>query len=137
METQPNWAPYLAARIYAAWCVKNSGHVANVCDKQHEDGGWSCMWCAGGLSYCTRCGAFEGATPSECPGVQMSYEQSDRVYEGIIDYRFGQWCAAGTVFMLHAWVSPPELPPGLVWDWDEIERYIAAQEYEPRTVDAD
>jgi hypothetical protein len=137
METQPNWYPYIAARVYADWCQKNSGHVPYVCDAQHEDGGWNCMFCAGGLTYCTRCSAFEGATPSECPGVSMSPEQADAVYACIIDYRFGQWCSAGTVFMLHAWVSPPELPPHLRWDWDEIERYIAAQEYEPRTVDAD
>jgi len=67
----------------------------------------------------------------------MTAGQSDAVYGCIIDYRFGQWVSGGTVFMLHAWVSPPELPPHLRWDWDEIERYIAAQEYEPRTVDAE
>jgi hypothetical protein len=137
METKPNWAPYIAARIYADWCAKNHGHVDYICNGFHTESQQSCMFCDGGLSACIRCNAFEGATPSECPGVPMTPDQSDRVYAGIIDYRFGQWCAAGTVFMLHLWVSPPALPPHLQWDWDEIERYIAAQEYEPRVVDAD
>jgi hypothetical protein len=132
-----NWAPYIAARVYAAWCEKNSGHVPYVCTVQHEDGGWNCQFCAGGLSLCVRCGSFEGSTTSECPGVRMTEEQADAVYACIIDYRFGQWVSGGTAFMLHSWVSSPECAPGYIWDWDEIERYIAAQEYEPRTVDAD
>lgn len=135
--TQPNWAPYIAARVYAAWCANNHGHVDYICNGFHTEDNQSCMFCDGGLSACIRCNAFEGATPSECPGVPMTRDQSDRVYDGIIDYRFGQWVSGGTVFMMHLWVSPPELPPHLQWDWDEIESYIATQEYEPRTVDAD
>lgn len=139
METEPNWWPYLTARIYAEWCRTNSGHVDFVCNVQHEDGGATCMFCAGGLAACSRCDAFEGATPSECPGIPMTGDQSDRVYEGIIDYRFGQWVSGGTVFMLYSHTPPPPDPvPGFItWNWDQIEEYIAAQEYEPRTVDSE
>lgn len=50
-----------------------------------------CMWCAGGLELCTVCGAFEGATPDQCPGKQMSYDFSTLVYRGIINFRDGNW----------------------------------------------
>lgn len=60
-----------------------------VCPGNHEYNG--CMWCDGGLSYCTTCGAFEGATPDECPGKPMDYVMSDLVYKGIINFRDGNW----------------------------------------------
>jgi hypothetical protein len=139
METQPNWEPYIAARVYAKWCQKNSGHVDYICNGFHTESQQNCMFCDGGLSVCIRCGAFEGATPSECPGVEMTEDQRQRVYRCIIDYRFGQWVSGGTVFMLHAWVSPPPDPvPGFLgWNWAQIEEHIASQDYEPLTVDAD
>lgn len=69
----------------------DDGHVLHVCPGKHEDGGWSCMFCAGGLSACDRCGAFEGAWPDECPGTAMTGEQSDAVYAGRLNYRDGGW----------------------------------------------
>ena len=65
------------------------GHVAYVCTPDHDDS--TCMFCVGGLFACTRCGAFEGATPTHCPGEQMSTEQADAVYAGRLDYRNGAW----------------------------------------------
>jgi hypothetical protein len=40
---------------------------------------------------CDVCNAFEGATPDECPGKPMSYDFSDLVYKGIINFRDGNW----------------------------------------------
>gem|GEM_PF-6686452 len=50
-----------------------------------------CMFCDGGLSACTVCGAFEGAWPDDCPIALMTPEQSDEVYAGRLNYRDGAW----------------------------------------------
>lgn len=50
-----------------------------------------CMFCLGGLEYCSVCGAFEGATPDECPGEQMSDFLSGAVYSGTMNFRNGEW----------------------------------------------
>jgi hypothetical protein len=71
--------------------AKSDGHIDFVCPGEHEDGGWSCMFCAGGLSACTRCRAFEGAWPDECPGKSMTEEQYNAVYAGTLNFRDGQW----------------------------------------------
>lgn len=65
------------------------GHVAFVCPPGCES--ITCQFCEGGLFACSVCGAFEGATPTECPGWQMPYDLSDAVYEGLADYRGGRW----------------------------------------------
>lgn len=57
----------------------------------HEDDYNSCMFCDGGLSYCESCGAFEGATPDECPDKRMTGRESDDVYAGKLNYRDGRW----------------------------------------------
>jgi len=62
---------------------------------------YGCMWCAGGLEMCKVCGAFEGATPDECPGKQMSYDFSDLVYKGIINFRDGNWYGECAEAMRH------------------------------------
>lgn len=66
-------------------------HVLYVCHAEHADGGWSCMFCAGGLSACTQCGAFEGAWPDQCPGEKMTTKQHDAVYDGVLNYRDDAW----------------------------------------------
>jgi hypothetical protein len=68
----------------------NGGHIDYVCAGRCSTPG-SCMWCDGGLSACTRCGAFEGAWPDHCPGVSMTGKQSDAVYAGTLNYRAGAW----------------------------------------------
>lgn len=72
---------------------EESGHVAikhEQCDQNH------CMFCDGGLFACTRCGSFEGATTTHCPGQSMSADQYDAVYAGTLDYRDGAWVEAGS-----------------------------------------
>lgn len=62
---------------------------------------YGCMWCAGGLEMCDKCNAFEGATPDECPKKPMSYEFSDLVYKGIINFRDGNWYGECAQAMRH------------------------------------
>lgn len=68
-----------------------SGHIAFECDpRSHDDGGWTCQFCAGGLFACARCGSFEGATTTHCPGRMMTAKEHDAVYAGTLDYRAGE-----------------------------------------------
>lgn len=76
----------VAAQLGLPW-----DHQEYVCTVEHEDGGWNCQFCAGGLFACKECGSFEGATTSQCPGVQMNREESDLVYAGRLDFRNGYW----------------------------------------------
>lgn len=57
----------------------------------HDEGHRPCIFCDGGLSACSVCNAFEGAWPDECPGVRMSSEQIEAVYDGTLNYRAGEW----------------------------------------------
>lgn len=58
--------------------------------------GGTCFTCCCG--FCKVCGAAEGATTTECPGEQMSYDRSTEVYEGKIDFVDGQWQAVCSPF---------------------------------------
>jgi hypothetical protein len=51
----------------------------------------SCWICDGGLGVCTVCGGAEGSLTIECPGVQMTAEQDEKVYAGAIDFKDGHW----------------------------------------------
>lgn len=77
---------------------EQSGHVAFECAKDHDDGGWSCMFCAGGLFACTRCGSFEGMTTTHCPGDGLDVRGNigDAVYAGQLDFRDGEWVPVGS-----------------------------------------
>jgi hypothetical protein len=66
-------------------------HAKGECPNHNSEYPRDCMFCDGGLSACTRCGAFEGAWPDQCPGERMSYEQSEAVYQGRLNYRDGAW----------------------------------------------
>lgn len=70
---------------------ENDGHIMLVHTAGECDNRSSCMFCDGGLSACTRCGAFEGSWPDHCPGEQMTEQQSDAVYSGELNYRGGEW----------------------------------------------
>jgi hypothetical protein len=88
-----------AARV--TW--EQSGHVEYRCAGDHEDGGWSCQFCAGGLTLCDVCGSFEGATTTHCPGRKMTAEQHDAVYAGRLDFRrkadgSGWWVHVGSAY---------------------------------------
>ena len=63
-------------------------HVKYICPGNHDR---HCQFCDGGLSGCVVCGAFEGAWPDDCPGEQMTADQSDAVYAGLLNYRDGAW----------------------------------------------
>jgi len=78
-----------------------SNHVEYICDIEHDDGGWNCMFCAGGLFACTVCDAFEGATPDHCPGERMTPEQSEAVYAGKLNFRDGRWREECCAVMRH------------------------------------
>ena len=70
------------------------------CNGEHE--AYGCMNCVGGLSYCMTCGAFEGATPDECPGKPMGIF-SDLVYKGIVNFRDGNWYGECCKAMRHVY----------------------------------
>ena len=56
------------------------------CHKPH------CMFCDGGLGFCTVCQAGEGTLPQNCPGKSISQEDQDLIYKSTLDFRDGQWC---------------------------------------------
>ena len=80
-----------AAAIGLPW-----DHTEYVCDGNHIPG--RCMFCDGGLFACSVCDSFEGATTTQCPGVKMTGEQADMVYNGELDYRHGQWIEAESFY---------------------------------------
>lgn len=67
------------------------GHVLYMCGGKCE--GRHCMFCDGGLTACSVCGAFEGAWTTDCPKIKVSGDLWDLVYEGKRDYVAGQWLA--------------------------------------------
>lgn len=79
--------------LFAAMDFPTLAHTEYVCTTVHEDGGWTCQFCAGGLSACAVCGSFEGATTDHCPGAEMAWGQREAVYAGTLNYRDGAWRA--------------------------------------------
>ena len=67
-----------------------SGHVWYVCQKPCEKP--ACMFCEGGLGYCTVCKGFEGSLPTQCPGTIMGGDVEDLIYNHGLDFRDGTWC---------------------------------------------
>lgn len=51
----------------------------------------SCMICDGGLALCKSCMCLEGGLASECPDEIVDMETQQKIYNGEIDYRGGQW----------------------------------------------
>ncbi len=64
-------------------------HIPTV----HTDCGHSgsCMICDGGLFLCTICGALEGGLTTDCCGIRLSWNMTDHIYGGRLDYTDGQW----------------------------------------------
>ncbi len=62
-----------------------SGSVLHPCDCE-EDGGWTCIVCAGGLAYCVACGGAESSMPTHCPGYIIEEEVLEAVSAGEVDY---------------------------------------------------
>jgi hypothetical protein len=49
------------------------------------DCGGTCHFCT--LAVCKTCSLYEGALTTDCPGHYVTYEQSDEIYKGKIDFR--------------------------------------------------
>jgi hypothetical protein len=45
------------------------------------------------LAVCDVCGLFEGALTTHCPGKPVSFENSERIYRGELNFRGGIWLA--------------------------------------------
>ena len=78
------------------------GHVAHECQPDCDNP--TCMFYRGGLFACTRCGSFEGATTTDCPGVQITRQQTDAIYTETLDYRDGAWIAGPSLSTPALWV---------------------------------
>jgi hypothetical protein len=78
-------------------------HEWNECDR---DDCYPCMWCEGGLAYCVRCGAFEGATTTDCPREPVGEGRWQDVYAGLVDYRAGEWRAECSRHTPAYWSTP-------------------------------
>jgi hypothetical protein len=50
-----------------------------------------CVYCDGGLAFCTTCGAAEGELTTECPGVRTTESQRQAVMAGTLDFVDGVW----------------------------------------------
>lgn len=66
-------------------------HIRARCDTEHNDGGWGCPICAGGLFVCTTCGAAEGELPTDCPGYKLHHAELKAIYNEHLDYVAGAW----------------------------------------------
>lgn len=51
----------------------------------------NCIYCDGGLSYCTVCTGAEGSLPTECPGRKLTDDEESLVASGVKDYVNGKW----------------------------------------------
>ena len=51
----------------------------------------NCLYCDGGLSYCSTCHGGEATLPTECPGRPLTAEEQDAVGLGLIDHVAGTW----------------------------------------------
>ena len=60
-------------------------HVLHKCNEDR------CSICDGGLAFCEVCKGGEASLPSECPGIQMTEEQSRAVQYGQFDFVDGKW----------------------------------------------
>lgn len=80
-----------AAEVHPSIVRRAEGVLHNWYTPECSSDCRGCQWCAGGLQVCKVCGAFEGATPTHCPGFQPNSEVMDQIYGGELDYRFGKW----------------------------------------------
>ncbi len=80
--------------------VEHDYYTSESCDCT-KDG--YCNVCDGGLAICRVCGLTEGSLTTECPGYQCWREKNKDVYEGMIDFRNGEWVTQVTVHMKHCY----------------------------------
>lgn len=67
------WKPAVEHSIRQNGCRDNCG---------------SCPLCT--LTICTSCQQYEGALTTHCP-QELYDEKAEDVYEGLLDFRFGNW----------------------------------------------
>lgn len=60
------------------------GSLEAPCDCAGREG--HCMVCDGALALCVVCGGAEGSLPTDCPGRQLTSEEQDHIYEGVLDF---------------------------------------------------
>ena len=66
-------------------------HRRYNCTRQHEDGGWTCPFCAGALFFCTTCKSAEGELTTDCPGGPVHEDTRRAVLNGQLDFKSGKW----------------------------------------------
>jgi len=71
------------------------------CHKPH------CMFCEGGLGWCTACDGFEGSLPTHCPGRKIGESDQQLIYKSTLDFRDGQWVNRS----LESWEQSREYDP--------------------------
>ncbi len=86
-------------------------HVAYVCPGNCFDR--VCQFCDGGLFACSVCGAFEGATTTDCLGEKVDGDTWDRVYDGDLDFRDGEWVDEGSPHSPNSAVRQQAIRDGL------------------------
>jgi hypothetical protein len=90
-----------------------------VCAKYPDDHTWRSA--SDELSYCEVCKCYEGGTTTQCPGKPMSYDLSQAVYQGMVDFRGGKWTNQPSARgMPHAYGAKREPYVEL----DDVEEYI-------------
>ena len=62
-----------------------------------------CNVCEGGLEICKVCGLYEGSLTTDCPGERVDGDSADKVYQGKMDYRNGEWVQGVTIHMRHVY----------------------------------
>lgn len=76
-------------------------HKRQRCEVVHDDGGWACSLCGGGLFLCSTCGAAEGELPTDCPGERLHEHERAAILSGHIDYVRGRgWISVTTDCLL-------------------------------------
>lgn len=71
-------------------------HKRERCCGQHDDGGWTCPVCSGGLFVCSTCGCVEGELATDCPGERLHEDERGAIYNGHVDFvRDRGWVAKG------------------------------------------
>lgn len=60
------------------------------CERYHNG---HCVYCDGGLSFCTVCKGGEAELTKDCPGEVTTEDQRERVMAGEIDFVGGAWHA--------------------------------------------
>jgi hypothetical protein len=75
--------------VRAVEWLRRLKHTWYVHDNCNQPG--TCMWCDGGLGWCTVCGAFEGQLTTHCPGRKLTEEELEATYAEKLDFVGGLW----------------------------------------------